>query len=302
MARQARTPATDRPRNEVVPLARPGHLIGSALIIFLGCCWIYSLLTNPNYSWPVVGQYLFSRPILQGLGLTIGLAVTSMVIGSAGGLILALMRMSDSKLLSATSSFYIWLLRGMPLLVLVIMLYNISYLYPTVSVSLPFGPTLWSISSNTLITPTIAAILAFSLNEAAFTAEIIRGGLMSVGRGQLEAAQALGMQRARILRRIVLPQAMRAILPAYGNEFILLLKSTSLVSVISSADLLFAAQSIYAETYQTVPLLMVTALWYLALTSLLMVAQRFIESYYNRGTKFRNRASSATNKDAVVEK
>lgn len=288
--------AKERPKHEVVPLPRPGRWIASALIVIFAALTLYSFVTNPRYSWDIVAHYFFAPPILHGLALTVLLTLASMFFGSIGGMVLALMRLSSSTLLRSTSSFYIWLFRGTPLLVLVIMLYNISYLYPTISLSIPFGPQIFSVSSNWLLTPTTAAILAFSLNEAAFTSEIFRGGLLSVGHGQVEAAQALGMRRGRILRRIVLPQAMRGILPPYGNEFILMLKSTSLVSVISSADLLYAAQTIYAETYQTVPLLMVAAIWYLILTSILTLVQKFIETRYGRGV--RRLAASAPRADA----
>ncbi len=284
MTRGEQVPATiGMPRNEVVPLPRVGRKIASVLVVLIGALVIYSITTNPRFGWDVVGEYFFSKPILDGLLLTLWLTAASMIIGSIAGLLLALMRLSPSRLLRWSAGVYIWIFRGTPLLVLVILLYNISYLYPNISLTIPFGPELFSVKVNVILTPTLAAIIAFSLNEAAFICEVFRGGLLSVNGGQLEAAQSLGMRRSQVLKRILLPQAMRSIIPPYGNQVISMLKATSLVSVISSADLLYAAQTIYAENYQTVPLLIVAVIWYLILTSILTVIQGHIERRYGRG-------------------
>jgi polar amino acid transport system permease protein len=277
---------TEFPTNTIVPLPRPGRMIASIVLAVLIGCLLTSFVTNPRYSWPVVGKYLFSEPILKGLSLTLALTAISITLGSLGGFLLAQMRLSPSLLFRVTSGVYIWFFRGTPLLVLLIILYNISYLYPNVTIGVPFfGPTLATVNVNAIITPTAAAIVAFSLNEAAFMCEVFRGGLLSVGKGQSEAAQALGMRKSQVTIRIVVPQAMNFVLPPLGNQVISLLKATSLVSVVSSADLLYSAQAIYADTYQTVPLLFVTAIWYLVLTSLLSVVQKAIERNYGRGSR-----------------
>jgi polar amino acid transport system permease protein len=252
-------------------------------------------MPDPRYSWPIVGKYLFSEPILKGLSLTLALTAASITLGSLGGFLLAQMRLSPSLLFRVTSGVYIWFFRGTPLLVLLIILYNISYLYPHVTIGIPyFGPTLATANVNAIITPTAAAIAAFSLNESAFMCEVFRGGLLSVGKGQSEAAQALGMRKSQVMIRIVVPQAMSFVLPPFGNQIISLLKATSLVSVVSSADLLYSAQEIYADTYQTVPLLFVTAIWYLVLTSLLSVVQKAIEQKYGRGSRSVDHTSAPT--------
>jgi polar amino acid transport system permease protein len=269
--------------NVVVPLPRPGRKVAAVVLVLLLVWFLADVATNPRYAWPVILHFLFAPAILKGLLLTVGLTVVSMALGSAGGLVLALMRMSDSLVFRTVSGAFVWFFRGTPLLVLLIIFYNISYLYPDVTLRVPFGPELARVNVNAIITPTVAAIVVFSLNEAAFMCEVFRGGLLSVGSGQVEAAQMLGMRRAKILRRIIIPQAMRAVVPPAGNQVISLLKATSLVSVVSSADLLYSAQTIYAETYQTVPLLLVTAIWYLALTSLLSVGQRAVERRFGRG-------------------
>lgn len=270
--------------NEVVPLPRSGRRIATVLLSIFLILLFSSFVTNPRYSWGVVIHYLFAEQILKGLSLTLGLTAISMTIGSILGLLLALMRLSMSPLLRTTSAVYIWFFRGTPLLVLLIIFYNISYLYPHVVLAIPFGPVIWDVNVNAIVTPTVAAILAFSLNEAAFMCEVFRGGLLSVNKGQAEAAQALGMPDYLVMTRIIIPQAMRFVLPPIGNQVISLLKATSLVSVVSSADLLYSAQTIYAETYQTVPLLFVAAIWYLFLTSILTVVQRSIERRYGRGS------------------
>jgi polar amino acid transport system permease protein len=207
-----------------------------------------------------------------------------MSIGIALGVILALMRLSDSPVLKATSNAYIWFFRGTPLLVQLILLYNISALYPRLIIGVPFGPELFSGDMNAIVTPYLVALLALALNESAYMAEIVRGGILSVDQGQVEAARALGMRKSRVMRRIVIPQAMRFIIPPTGNQVLSLLKASSLVSVIALPELLYSVQVIYTRTFQTIPLLLVATIWYLIVTSILMVAQSVLERYYSRGT------------------
>lgn len=239
----------------------------------------YLVAVNPNFGWPVVAQYVFDPTVMQGLSVTLGLTVVAMVIGVALGLILAIMRMSTDRLATSLAGLFIWFFRGTPLLVQLIFWYNMSTLFPRISI----GIASWD--TNDLITPLTAAIVGLALNEAAYMAEIIRGGLLSVDKGQAETAQAFGMTKARALWRIIIPQAMKSIVPPTGNQLISMIKATSLVSVIAMADLLYSVQSIYNRTFEIVPMLMVAVLWYLFITSILNVGQGAIERYYNRGER-----------------
>ena len=242
-----------------------------------------SVATNPRFQWDVVGHYLFTGPILDGLVLTIELTLVAMALGIVLGIVLALMRLSQSAVLSSVSWVYIWLLRGTPVLVQILLWYFIAALYPTVDLGIPFGPSLIHLDANSLVTKFVAATLALGLNEGAYMSEIVRAGIISVDEGQTDAARALGMTRAQTMRRIVLPQAMRVIIPPTGNETISMLKTTSLVAFIALTDLLYSAQLIYARTYETIPLLIVASIWYLAVTSLLSIAQYYVERYFGRG-------------------
>lgn len=268
---------------DAVPVRHPGRWVATAVVVFVGLTFATSVVTNPRFRWDVVGEYLFSGPILDGVRLTLFLTVVAQTLGIVIGVALAVMRLSPNPVLSRGAWAYLWFFRGTPLLVQLIFWYNLSALYPEISLSLPFGPTMWEGNANRLVTPFAVAILGLALNEAAYTAEIVRGGIVGVDRGQSEAANALGMTRLTTLRRIVLPQAMKLIVPPLGNQTILMLKTTSLVSVLALADLLYAAQAIYARTFQTMPLLIVVSLWYLAITSVLTVGQHYLERHFSRG-------------------
>ncbi|TIX38541.1 MAG: amino acid ABC transporter permease, partial [Mesorhizobium sp.] len=249
----------------------------------------YIVAVNPNFGWPVVAQYFFDPTVMQGLSVTLGLTVVAMILGIVLGLLLAIARMSKDRLASFLSGLFIWFFRGTPLLVQLILWYNLSTLFPRISI----GFASWN--TNDLITPLTAAVLGLALNEAAYMAEIIRGGLLSVDKGQAETAEAFGMTRARALRRIIIPQAMRSIVPPTGNQLISMIKATSLVSVIAMADLLYSVQSIYNRTFEIIPLLMVAVLWYLLITSVLNVAQGAIERHYSRGDRgAREKTATAT--------
>jgi polar amino acid transport system permease protein len=237
---------------------------------------LMSVVTNPNFQWDVVAKYLTHESILRGLVLTIVLTVVSMVFGTLLGLILAIMRSSSIKPVAATAGVYITLFRGTPVLVQLIFWFNIAALYPNLSI----GGV--DIDINALITPILAAIIGLTLNEAAYMAEIIRGGFSSVGKGQIEAADSLGMSSAMKMRKIIIPQAMPSIIPATGNQVIGMFKETSLVSVLGVAELLQSAQLIYARTYETIPLLIVASLWYLMMTLLLSYPQSQLEKKYSR--------------------
>ena len=246
---------------------------------------LWVVARNENFGWPVVAQWFFDPTVMQGLSVTLWLTVIAMLIGVALGLVLAVMRLSGDRLATGLAGLFIWFFRGTPLLVQLIFWYNLSTLFPTLSIGIPFGPSFGSWDTNDVITPITAAIVGLALNEAAYMAEIIRGGLLSVDKGQAETAAAFGMTKSRALRRIVIPQAMRSIVPPTGNQLIRMIKATSLVSVIAMADLLYSVQSIYNRTFEIVPMLMVAVIWYLFITSILNVGQGYIERYFARGVR-----------------
>lgn len=278
------TPRADVPLR-VVPVRHPWRWVAIVVVAVLVAMLVSTILTNPNFEWDVVGQYFTSESILSGLWMTLLLTVLVMVIGVVLGIVLAVMRLSPNPILSGVSGVYIWFFRGTPVLVQLLVWFNLAALFPRISLGIPFGPEFTVLDANTLITPFVAALLGLGLNEAAYMAEIVRAGIHSVDEGQVEAAQALGMRRSLSMRRIVLPQAMRVIIPPTGNETISMLKTTSLVSVISLADLLYSAQIISSRTFQVIPLLIVASLWYLIVTTVLTVIQSRIERRYSRGSR-----------------
>lgn len=269
---------------QVVPLKHLGRKFGSILVVIVALLILISVSKNPNFGWSVIATYVFSEPILSGLWVTVYLTVISMVVAMILGTFLALMRQSKVVVLRGLASFYIWFVRGIPLLVQLILLYNFSALYPSLSIAIPFGPQLLAVPTNSVMTAMTAALVGLSLNEAAYMAEIIRSGLESVDEGQYEAADALSLNTFHKLTRIILPQAMRVIIPPTGNETITMLKTTSLVSVVAVSDLLYSVQVIYARNFQTIPLLLTACVWYLFMTSLLNIGQRAIERRFGRGT------------------
>jgi polar amino acid transport system permease protein len=267
-----------------VPVRHPGRWVAAVVVLVLFAMLVHSFATNPRFEWNIVGNYLLSSRVLKGLWYTILLTVVSMAIGIVLGVILAVMRLSQNPLLSGASWIYIWFFRGTPVLVQLLVWFNLAFLYPHVSIGVPFGPSFASANANALITPFLAAILGLGLNEGAYMAEIVRAGILSVEFGQSEAAQALGMTRGVTLRRIVLPQAMRVIIPPTGNETISMLKTSSLASVITVTELLYAVQLIYSVNFKTIPLLITASIWYLIVTSLLTIGQYYIERHFARGS------------------
>jgi polar amino acid transport system permease protein len=269
---------------EVVRLRHPWVWVSYAVLAVLAAMLVNALVTNPNFGWDVVAEYFLSVRILDGLLKTLQLTVIAMSIGIVFGVLLAIMKLSSNSVLSGASSLYIWFFRGTPVFVQLLFWGYISALYPRLSLGIPFGAEFVAADTNRMITPVVAAILGLGLNEAAYMAEIVRAGILAVDRGQTEASQALGMRRSRILRRIILPQAMRLIIPPTGNNTISMLKTTSLVSVLAFPELLYAAQLIYSDNFETIPLLITASLWYLIVTSVLTVAQYYIERHYSRGS------------------
>jgi len=269
---------------QVVPLRRPWTWAASAFTVLVACGVFYSVATNPGFQWPVVAKYMLDEEILAGLARTLELTVAAMAMGLIIGTLLAVMRLSGNPLLSTLSWLYIWFFRSVPVLVQLIFWYNFGALYPRIMLQIPFGPVLYSASTNAVITPLTAALAGLGLAQAAYTAEVIRAGIVSVPQGQTRAAKALGMRWATIFFRIIFPQAMRVIIPPVGNEVISMVKNTSLVSVIALAELLYTAQLIYSRTYETIPLLIVASLWYLVIVSVLSVGQHFLERHYRHRT------------------
>ena len=279
---------------KIVPVRHPGRWVAGAVILLLAAMLVHSLVfshvvrgtqTEGRFQWGEVGKYLFVPSILRGIAVTLELTAIAMGVAIVLGVILAMMRLSPNRLLSGSAWLYIWFFRGTPVLVQLTFWYvGISYLYPHLTFGIPFGPTFVTVNANVLVTSFVAGALGLSLNEGAYMAEIVRAGIISVDEGQTEAAQTIGMTKLQTMRRIVLPQAMRVIVPPTGNETISMLKTTALVIVIAGSDLFAASQDISNANYQVVPLLVVASLWYLFFTSILTIGQFYIERHYARGT------------------
>ncbi|MCZ4123404.1 amino acid ABC transporter permease [Streptomyces sp. H39-S7] len=269
---------------QVLPLRHPGRWILTAVVLVLVAQIVHGLASNPFYQWDRF-QYWFVRPvILDGLLITLQVAFYSALLGLLGGIVLALARLSRSPVLRASAWVYIWLLRSVPLIVVLLFLYNFSALYPTLSIGVPFGPAFVRFDESKLATDLAIAVVGLSLNEAAYAAEVVRAGILSVDQGQQEAAAALGLPKRYQFARIVFPQALRAIIPSYVNQLIGLVKSTSLVFYVSLLDLFGSVQSM-GSTYpgDIVPLLVVATVWYVLLTSVVSVVQYYVERHYSRG-------------------
>jgi polar amino acid transport system permease protein len=265
VAASAVAPRADALR--VVPLARPWLWLGSAVVVVLLAALAVSLWRNPHVDRAAIAQFQFAPAILRGLRTTVVLAVLAAAVGLVLGVLLAVMRLSPSPVLRLFSGGYTWLLRGTPLLVQILIWGNLALLFEHIG---PFD-------TNALLTPFVASVIALGLNEAAYMAEIVRAGILAVDHGQVDAALALGMSRALAMRRIILPQALRVIIPPAGNQFISLLKATSLVSVIAGGDLLTAAENISSANLKTIELMLVATFWYLALTTITSVCQYVVE-------------------------
>ncbi len=269
---------------KAVPVRHPGRWVAAVVALAAVGGVVYAFATAPRLHWDTVANWFFSPRITDGLVATLELTVIAMGIGLGLGAILAVMRLSPNPVVSSVSWLYVWFFRGTPVLVQLIFWYNIVLVFPHLTVGIPFLPPAYSTDTSTLVTTFVAAILGLGLNEAAYMSEIVRAGIISVDQGQTEAAQALGMRRLQTMRRIVLPQAMRVIIPPTGNETISMLKTTSLASVIAYTELLYSAQLIYSVNYRTIELLIVASIWYLIVTSILTVGQYYLERYFARGS------------------
>ncbi|MFK0294559.1 amino acid ABC transporter permease [Streptomyces sp. NPDC090442] len=258
----------------IVPRRRTGQWTAAAVLLALLALALFSVARNPAFQWDVVADYFLTSAVLRGLGLTFWLTVVVMVLGFALGTLLAAGRLSANPVLRGVGWGYVWLFRSTPILVQLLFWFNVGALYPVVL----------GVRTVDLLSPVAVAVIGLTLHEAAYAAEVVRGGILAVDRGQWEAAQALGLGAWRRLRRIVLPQAMRSIVPPAGNMLIGTLKGTSIVSVIAVNDLLYSTQLVYHRTYQVIPLLLVATLWYVLVTSVLNVGQFYVERHYARGT------------------
>jgi polar amino acid transport system permease protein len=269
---------------EAVPARHPLRWVSGIIVLILIAMAVHTVIYNPRFQWSVVSQYLTSQAIIGGIELTLLLTALSMLIGITGGTLLAIMRLSPNPLLAGFAGTYVWVFRGTPLLVQLLFWSFLQALYPTLSIGVPFGPSFWTFHASSLITPIVAAVLGLGLNEAAYMSEIVRAGILSVDVGQIEASLALGFRRLQVMRLIVLPQAMRVIIPPTGNQTIGMLKTSSLASVIAIQELLYSAQIIYSRNYETIPLLIVASVWYIALTSILSIGQYYLERHFGRGS------------------
>ncbi|MYS19026.1 amino acid ABC transporter membrane protein, PAAT family [Streptomyces sp. DvalAA-14] len=277
-------PPRPLPAQPVLPLRHPGRWIATAVVLVLAAQAAHGLVTNRFYQWGRFG-YWFVRPVIvDGLRVTLEVTACSAVLGLLGGVVLALCRLSRNPVLRAVSWLYIWLFRSVPLIVLLLFLYNFSALYHTLSIGVPFGPAFVRFDESRLATDMVVAVVGLSLNEAAYAAEVVRAGILSVDQGQHEAAAALGLPKGYQFTRIVLPQALRAIVPSYVNQLIGLVKGSSLVFYVSLLDLFGSAQSM-GSTYpgDIVPLLLVATTWYVILTSVVSTVQFSVERHYSRG-------------------
>lgn len=280
----------------------PGTWIAAVIVAVLVAMLIHGLVTNPNYQWGIVWLYLRDVKVVQGIGYTLLLTVAAMILGTIVALIMAIMRQARNPVLRAVAWAYIFVFRGVPVYTQLVFWGLFAVLYPMLSVGVPFGPEFVKFRTEDVLTALAAAIIGLGLNEGAYLAEIIRAGLESVDAGQTEAAKALGMKPNLIMRRIIIPQSMRVIVPPLGNETIGMLKTTSLVLAVPfTLDLQYATNAIANRIYATIPLLIVAAIWYLVMTSVLMVIQHYVEAYYGRGfSRRRTTGSTRHNRQSAV--
>jgi polar amino acid transport system permease protein len=273
------------PAIDAVPLRHPWRWVAAVIIVVLVALFVYGAATNKAYGWSTYAEYLFNDRILLGVMNTLQLTAYAMVLGVVLGIVLSVMRLSPNRVLQSVSWAFLWIFRGTPVYVQLVFWGLLPTIYQNIQIGVPFGPSLFHLNLQSLSIPFLLAVIGLGLNEAAYMAEIIRAGITSVPEGQMEASTALGMSWGMTMRRTVLPQAMRVIIPPTGNELISMLKTTSLVTAVPySYDLYsIASREIAARTFEPVPLLLVAATWYLAITSVLMIGQYYLEKYFSRG-------------------
>ena len=269
---------------KAVRLRHPIRNIFAAIILIFVAAFVYDAALRPAFNWPAVGKYIFDRRISEAAVNTLQLTVYSMVIAIVLGVVLAVMRLSPNPDFKSISWFYLWVFRGTPVYVQLTFWGLLSVIYPMINLGLPFLHPFITLPTGDALNVFQLAIIGLALNEAAYLAEIVRAGILSVDRGQDEASTALGMTWVQTMWRIIIPQSMRVIIPPIGNEVISMLKTTSLVTAVPySFDLFTRSRDISAETFNTIPLFLVASLWYLAFTSILMIGQYFLEKRFARG-------------------
>jgi len=267
----------------VVRARHPWRWLAGAAALVVVAQFVNGLVTNPGWDWPTFAKYFTAPVVLQAMWLTIQLTIYGTVLGFALGMAIAAGRLSKNPVLQTISWTYVWAFRSIPLIVQLLFWFNIAYLYNSLSVGVPFGPALATFDVNSTISGMTAAVIGLGLHQAAYSAEIVRAGILSVDHGQLEAAAALGIPRRRQFFKIVLPQAMRGILPNAANEVISLFKGTSIVSTMAIAELFYQVQVIYGRNGRVVPLLMVATVWYIVMTTVLSIVQYYVERHYAKG-------------------
>ncbi|MCO7512761.1 MULTISPECIES: amino acid ABC transporter permease [Serratia] len=279
---------------KVVPARYPLRTAGAVVALFVLAIVVQSIAFNPRWEWAVFARWFFDPVILSGVAQTLLLTLLGTVLSLIIGGALALSRLSSSWLLNSLAWGYIWLFRSLPLIVVLIILYNFSYLYERLSIGIPFTDIAFgSFATINVLGQFSTAVVGLTLVQSAYTAEIIRGGFLGVDHGQYEAAAALGLPAWRRTLRIILPQALRTILPAGFNEIISLAKGTAMVYVLAMPELFYTIQMIYNRTQEVIPLLMVGAVWYLAITSVLSLLQHVVERWLARSER-----RSAVNQEA----
>ncbi|MFF2493544.1 amino acid ABC transporter permease [Agromyces sp. NPDC058064] len=279
--------ATDATDDDVraIPLRRPWRWISAAAVLLLAAGFVSSVLTNPNIDFAAIGQFLVDPRIIDGVVLTLVITLIAMVVSTLLAIVIAAMRLSSNPVLSTVAWFYVWAFRGTPLLVQIVLWGYLGLLYEQLTIGIPFTDVVfWQIDTNVLITAMVAGLLALTLNQAAYSSEIVRAGMVSVDEGQREAAFSLGMSPLYTFRRVLLPQAMRVIIPPMGNETISMLKNTSLLSVIAVLEIYTQATVISSQNLKQVELLIVASLWYLLMTSILSIPQYYLERRFGRGS------------------
>jgi polar amino acid transport system permease protein len=262
---------------KAIPVRHYGRWISAAIVLVLFGL-VVAAFVNADITWPTVGRYLNQETILTGAVNTLWITLLAMFMGVVLGTVLAVMRLSKNPVMSSVAWGYIWVFRGTPVLVQLLIWYNLALIFPILDLGF------YRDEMNDVMTPFLAALLGLGLNEAAYMAEISRAGIQSVDEGQTEAAHALGMTGSRTMRRIVLPQAMRVIIPPTGNEFINMLKTSSLAYAIQYSELLFSATRISSRNLEVMELLLVATIWYLILTTIFSVGQYYLERYFQRGS------------------
>lgn len=264
-----------------VPRRHYGRWIASILILLL-FGYLVKAFAEGQIDWHIVGQFFTAQSIISGLGNTIIMTICAMALGIALGVLFAIMVMSPNPVLKGVAVFYIWFFRGTPLLLQLLIWFNLALVFPRIGI-----PGLFEARMVDVMTPFVATLLGLGINQGAYTAEVVRSGILSVDAGQTEAAKAIGMTRLTTLRRIVLPQAMRVIIPPVGNEVISMVKLTSIASVIGFAEVLRNAQTVYYANARVIELLIVAAGWYLIIVTVLSVGQHFLERYFAKGSSRR---------------